>query len=299
MRAGRDRARHRLGVDVAEVLHRQPARVQLARERVQADAGLDPHAPRGRVGVEHAGQRVERDQRPLGHRAGVERVPGAAHPDRGRSVDDRLREFGARARRGDPRRRAALRAGPIGPLHARGTLPSGSWTSSLERVVELQRQGEIQLSTSARTTSGTRAGSPARATSRWAKSPRRRRRSIATSPVVFYCRRRRALGDGRERVPAGRLRRVHHDGRTGRMGGARVAARAARMALWRITDPRLARAARAGAGGAARSSSWATSRRRRTRPRAPGDASRVFVTERAGACGSSATAPRWRRRSST
>ena len=54
VRAGGERAGERLGVDVAEVRHRQPARVQLARERLQADAGLDAHEPGRGVGVEHA-----------------------------------------------------------------------------------------------------------------------------------------------------------------------------------------------------------------------------------------------------
>ena len=61
VRAGGDRAGQRLGVDVAEVRHREAARVQLARERVQPDAGLDAHEPAGRVGVQHARERVERD----------------------------------------------------------------------------------------------------------------------------------------------------------------------------------------------------------------------------------------------
>ena len=50
----RERAGERLHVDVAEVGHRQPARVQLARERVQADPGLDADEPARGVGVEHA-----------------------------------------------------------------------------------------------------------------------------------------------------------------------------------------------------------------------------------------------------
>ena len=48
VRAGGQRAGHRLHVDVAEVRQRQPAQVQLAAEPVQRHAGLHPHERRRR-----------------------------------------------------------------------------------------------------------------------------------------------------------------------------------------------------------------------------------------------------------
>ena len=81
VRARGQGAAERLGGDVAQVRQREPVRVERVAERRERDAGLDPHEPGGAVGVQHAVQPVEREQRVAGqHRAG-ERVPAARHPD--------------------------------------------------------------------------------------------------------------------------------------------------------------------------------------------------------------------------
>ena len=107
VRAGGERARERLGVDVAEVRHRQSARVQLLRELVQADAGLDAHEARRGVGVEHAREQVEADQRALGGDAAAERVPRSGDAHGRRPFDDGLRELAARAGRHEARGRCS------------------------------------------------------------------------------------------------------------------------------------------------------------------------------------------------
>ena len=80
VRAGGQRAGHRLDVDVAEVRQRQAAQVQLAAEPVQRHAGLHPHERA--VGVEHARHPVEREQRAGGQHGLRERVPGPRHAHR-------------------------------------------------------------------------------------------------------------------------------------------------------------------------------------------------------------------------
>ena len=86
--AGGERPGQRLGVDVAQVGHRQPARVQLARQRLQADAGLDAHAVAAHV--EHPGERVEREQRAVRDRTRAERVARARDPQRSGCRGDEL-----------------------------------------------------------------------------------------------------------------------------------------------------------------------------------------------------------------
>ena len=101
--AGRDRAGDRLAVDVAEVLHRQPEPVQLLVEVGEDRPAPDPDQAGGGVGVEHAAQRLDPDQRAVGQRRLGEGVPGAgdAHlaPRRGGRAD-RLGQLLASARAG-------------------------------------------------------------------------------------------------------------------------------------------------------------------------------------------------------
>src|SRR4051794_27774832 len=142
MGARGQRAGQRLRVDVAEVGHRQPADVQRARERLQTDAGLDAHAALPRV--QDAVERVERQQRAVGHDPRAERVARARDAHRPGSGGDDLRQLVPGPRMGDPRRRGALGARPIDPLHAAdGTV--SAMDVSPERVAELQREGSIQL----------------------------------------------------------------------------------------------------------------------------------------------------------
>ena len=268
MGAGRDRARDRLGVDVAEVLHRQPARVQFARERVQADPALDADAPGRGIGVEHAGQGVQRDQRALGHRAAVERVPGAAHAHRARRPR-RSPPQARRAMRGVTTRAGVQRCEPDQLTHSmRPNATVRSMDVDPQRVAELQRQGAIQLIDIREEYEWDAGRIPGARHLEMGRSPRRRRRSIARLPVVFYCR----VG-GRSAMAASAfrragIRRVHHDGRTDRMGGARAAARAARMALLRITDPGGAARAAPAPADAARSPSARVTGLRSVRRRA-------------------------------
>ena len=109
VRAGGERSGQRLDVDVAEVRHRQPAGVQLARERLETDAGLD--ADERSVGVQDAVKRVELQQRPVGDHARAQRMPGTRDADRARAADDRPREFrpSPRRRDGSPEQRAGSR----------------------------------------------------------------------------------------------------------------------------------------------------------------------------------------------
>ncbi len=55
---GGDRAGERLGVDVAEVLQREPVLGQARGELADRDAGLDAHQPGGAVDVENAREAV-------------------------------------------------------------------------------------------------------------------------------------------------------------------------------------------------------------------------------------------------
>jgi hypothetical protein len=75
VRRGRDGARDRLLVDVAEVGHRQPVLRQRLAQGMQAHARLDPHEPARAIGVEQRSHAVEADERPVGEDRGRERMP--------------------------------------------------------------------------------------------------------------------------------------------------------------------------------------------------------------------------------
>ena len=78
---GADRTGHRLHVDVAQVRHRQPDRVELVGERPQRDPGVDRDPPTLGVDVAHRSHPLERQQHARRHRRRGERVAGADHLD--------------------------------------------------------------------------------------------------------------------------------------------------------------------------------------------------------------------------
>ena len=100
MGRGADRAGDRLGVDVAEVRHRQSHRGELVAEIAQADPGLDRHTAGRGVDAFDGVHRVEREQHPVRHRRRGERVPGTDGLDRSTGStglgDDRRHLVGAR-----------------------------------------------------------------------------------------------------------------------------------------------------------------------------------------------------------
>ncbi len=114
VRAGDQRARERLRVDVAEVRQREAVGVQLAHEPVQADAGLGAHEAARAVDVEYAVEPLEREQRPVGRDAAGERVPGARHAHRA-PAGDGLAQLGPARRSHVLGGRARLPARPVRP----------------------------------------------------------------------------------------------------------------------------------------------------------------------------------------
>ena len=244
VRAGGQRAGHRLDVDVAEVGQREAAQVQLAAEAVQRDAGLHPHEP----GPSASSTRVhplEREQRAGGQHAAGERVAGARDPHRRRRArsSDR-RQLRARRRPLDRRRLAALRTRPVDPRGHAADLStvtrdmSQRSTSPRTGCASATRRARSSSSTCARTTSGRPGASRAPGTSSSSCVAAQADTIERDRPVVFYCRVGSRSEHGGQRVPPRRLRRLL-DGRRPRWPGTSRACRSSRATdTWRPIDAR-------------------------------------------------------------
>ena len=124
VRAGGERARQRLGVDVAEVGHRQAELVQPAAERGERDARLGLDEAGRAIGVEDPVEPAEVDERPVGRHARRERVPrarGPHRPARGRRAPDRPGHLARGLRALDRDGHARVGAGPVAPHGADAT----------------------------------------------------------------------------------------------------------------------------------------------------------------------------------
>ena len=123
-RACRSRARPRATGRRCRRGWASPGRAGAARAR--APSGRMPASTRTSraVDVEHAVERVEREQRAVGHRAGAERVPGAGDAHRARAVGDRAAASSARVR-GRSKRAGVARCEPDQLTHSTPrTVPS-------------------------------------------------------------------------------------------------------------------------------------------------------------------------------
>ena len=133
VRRGRDRARHRLHVDVAEVLEREPLGREPLAQVADHDAALDLRQPRVAVDVEHAVHAVHPDHRAVGARDVREGVAGGRHA-RGPAclgcAGDHRPQLLDGARMLDRRGHALLVAGPVSP---HGSKPNRSVGLSLRR----------------------------------------------------------------------------------------------------------------------------------------------------------------------
>ena len=180
--------------------------MQLARERLEADAGLDAHARA--VGVEHAVEAVEREQRALGDRSGAERVPGTGDAHRAGALSDRPRQLGTRERALEAPGPRALGTGPVDPLHAdaryRPLMDVGA-----ERVAELQREGSIQLIDIREPYEWEAGRIPGARFLTMGELSAQAETIHRDTPVVFYCR----VG-GRSAMAANAFRRAGYDAYT-------------------------------------------------------------------------------------
>ncbi len=120
VRAGRDRAREGLTIDVAEVLEGDAELVQPTAQIAELGACLNPDQTRGAVEVEDPVERLDPQQRaPIGHqRRLAERVPGARDLDLAAGfvgLDDRRDEPFPGPRPDDRMGPADLLARPVAP----------------------------------------------------------------------------------------------------------------------------------------------------------------------------------------
>ena len=139
VRARRERAGQRLGVDVAQVRHREATGVQLTAERVEADARPRRARARGGVGVEHAVRVVEREQRAVGDRRPRPSRCPHRRPGPGRAVDDHPAPVPRASVAAEPLRRARREPDQLthstaadGTVRAMDVTPS-AWRSSSVR----------------------------------------------------------------------------------------------------------------------------------------------------------------------
>ena len=125
VRGGRDRARDRLLVDVAQVGQRQPALGERVAQSVQRHPGLDADQAGRAVGVQQRAHAIQAQERAVGEDGARERVSRArdAHAaPGGDGALDRADDLADRGGALDDGRLAALIAGPVAPHGAHASV---------------------------------------------------------------------------------------------------------------------------------------------------------------------------------